>query len=293
MFGSVDETLVALASDGYLLERRGGVAVYLALALGKPLLVEGPAGVGKTELASALARVTRHQLIRLQCYEGLDEAKALYEWNYHKQLLFLQAHQGQGGEWAEIKGQLYSQEFLLPRPLLAALLAESPTILLVDEVDKADEEFEAFLLEALSEFQVSIPELGTVKAGQRPQVILTSNATRELGDALRRRCVYLYLDYPEPRLETEIIRNKLPGIGARLTGQIAEFVCQVRRQQLKKPPSIAETLDWAQSLAALGVMDLDAAVVADTLPVLLKYQEDLELAYRKVDLWVPNLPNCG
>lgn len=293
MFGSVDETLAALAGDGYLLGRRGGVAVFLAFSMGKPLLVEGPAGVGKTELANSLARITRRQLIRLQCYEGLDEAKALYEWNYHKQLLFLQACQGQGGEWAKIKSQLYSREFLLPRPLLTALLAESPAILLIDEVDKADEEFEAFLLEALSEFQVSIPELGTIKARQRPQVVLTSNATRELGDALRRRCVYLYLDYPEPGLEAEIIRRKLPGIGERLAAQIAEFVSRVRRQQLKKPPSIAETLDWAQSLAVLGAASLDGKLVADTLPVLLKYQEDLDLAYRKLDLWVGNLRSCS
>ncbi len=265
----------------YIAAPKVEVSLYLALVLEKPLLVEGAAGVGKTEIAKVLAAMLHTELIRLQCYEGLDEAHALYEWNYQKQLLRLQVDSMQGQSWEEISSHIFSFDYLLERPLLRAVSAPQRVVLLIDEVDKADEEFEAFLLELLSDFQVSIPELGTIKARQRPVVVLTSNRTRELSEALRRRCLHLYIDFPSIEKETEILALKVPEAEERLRHQVARFVAGLRRLDLKKAPSIAETLDWARALVALGVKELDAPAVKKTLGLVLKHEEDLRKAEPK------------
>ena len=266
----------------YLTTPRVETGLYLALALEKPLLIEGPAGAGKTEIGKVLASTLQTELVRLQCYEGLDEAKALYEWNYQKQLLRIQADRAGDLEWSEVTQHIFSREYLLERPLLHAITAPHKVVLLIDEVDKADEEFEAFLLEVLSDFQVSIPELGTVTARQRPAVVLTSNRTRELSEALKRRCLYLYLDFPGVEIEREIIRLKVPDLDAALREQVARFVHGLRKLDLRKIPSIAEALDWARALRALHIQELDAAAVRQTLNLVLKHEDDLRKADGKI-----------
>ena len=253
--------------------------LYLSLVLEKPLLIEGPAGAGKTEIGKVLAETLHTDLVRLQCYEGLDEAKALYEWNYQKQLLRIQADREQDRTWEDVSQHIFSHEYLLERPLLRAIATPRKIVLLIDEVDKADEEFEAFLLEVLSDYQVSIPELGTITAQHRPAVVLTSNRARELSEALKRRCLYLYLDFPGIEIEREIISLKVPELDARLRDQVARFVNGLRKLDLRKAPSIAETLDWARALRALGIAELDGAGVRKTLNLILKHEEDL----RKVE----------
>ena len=263
-----------LADDGI-----AGV-VYLADRLGKPVLIEGPAGTGKTQLAKSVAEMTGARLIRLQCYEGLDEAKALYEWNYKKQLLRIQA-EGEDRHWSEIEDDLFSEEFLLPRPLLEAIRAVDPVILLIDEVDRVEVETEALLLEILSDYQVSVPELGTVEASQIPLVFLTSNGTRELSEALKRRCLYLYIDYPDLERERAIVTAKVPDIDENLADQVTRIVRSVRQLDLKKHPSVSETIDWARTLVLLGIERIDAEVAADTANVLLKYRTDIDKAVKE------------
>ena len=263
-----------LADDGI-----AGV-VYLADRLGKPVLIEGPAGTGKTQLAKSVAEMTGARLIRLQCYEGLDEAKALYEWNYKKQLLRIQA-EGDDRHWSEIEDDLFSEEFLLARPLLEAIRAVDPVILLIDEVDRVEVETEALLLEILSDYQVSVPELGTVEATQIPLVFLTSNGTRELSEALKRRCLYLYIDYPDLERERAIVTAKVPDIDENLADQVTRIVRSVRQLDLKKHPSVSETLDWARTLVLLGIERIDAEVAADTANVLLKYRTDIDKAVKE------------
>jgi MoxR-like ATPase len=265
----------------YVTTPRVETAIYLALRLERPLLVEGPAGAGKTEIAKALAEILDTELVRLQCYEGLDEAKTLYEWNYQAQLLRIQAEAALARPWDTLRHELFSREHLLERPLLLAITAPRRVVLLVDEVDKADEELEAFLLEVLSDFQVTIPELGTIRAVHRPVVVLTSNRARELSEALRRRCLYLWLDFPGAEKEREIVALKVPDLDPRLAAQVARFVGALRKLDLQKAPSIAETLDWARALRAMGVKELDAATVRQTLNVVLKSHEDLETAEGK------------
>jgi MoxR-like ATPase len=255
--------------------------LFLALTLEKPLLIEGPAGAGKTEIGKVLAVTLAADLIRLQCYEGLDEAKALYEWNYQKQLLRIQADRTQDLGWEEVAQHVFSREYLLERPLLRAITNPERVVLLIDEIDKADEEFEAFLLEVLSDFQVSIPELGTVRAVRRPVVVLTSNRAREISEALKRRCLYLWLDFPGVERERQIVELKVPGLAPRLAEQVARFVNGLRKLDLHKAPSIAETLDWARALCALGVTELDATAMRRTLNLVLKHQEDLRKAEAK------------
>ncbi len=267
-----------LAGAGYLSNPMITGVVFLADRLEKPILAEGPAGVGKTELAKALAAATGARLIRLQCYEGLDESKALYEWNYKKQLLRIQSDQAHDSSWADVEADIFSEPFLLTRPLLEAIRATDPVVLLIDEVDRVEVETEALLLEVLSDFQVSIPELGTIAGRQRPFIVLTSNATRELSEALRRRCLYLHIDYPSVEREREIVRVRVPEIGEQLATQIAEMVRSLRQLDLKKPPSISETIDWARTLLHLGAGSLDPAVVDDTLHLLLKHQRDIQRA---------------
>jgi MoxR-like ATPase len=265
-----------LAAVGYVADRELPVALQLMDMLDRPLLLEGEAGVGKTEVAKALSAVHGTPLIRLQCYEGLDQSTALYEWNYQRQLLAIRAREGAGADPYEVEQDIFSERFLLERPLLAAIRRPDRPVLLIDEIDRADEEFEAFLLELLSDFQVSIPELGTVKAASIPRVVLTSNSTRELSDALRRRCLYHYVDYPDVERETRIILARVPRIATALALQIARLVEGVRKEELRKVPGVAETLDWAAALTGLGVADLHAApeTVHDTLRCLLKTQED-------------------
>ncbi len=275
-FGSVADVVEKLEAVGYLADEHIATIVFLADRLGKPVLVEGPAGTGKTELAKALARITGGELIRLQCYEGLDEAKALYEWNYKKQLLRIQAEQGREETWEQVEEDIFSEEFLLERPLLHAIRTEGEAVLLIDEIDKVDFEFEGLLLELLSDFQVSIPELGTIVAKRRPLVALTSNNTRELSEALKRRCLYLFLDYPSVEREKAIVLSQVPELSETLATQIVRIVRSIRALELKKAPSISETLDWARTLLHLGLTDLDAGVARETLSVLLKFNADLE-----------------
>jgi MoxR-like ATPase len=286
-FESTDEVRGGLARVGYLADESIAGVVYLADRLSKPVLVEGPAGTGKTQLAKSVAELTGARLIRLQCYEGLDESKALYEWNYRKQLLRIQAGEHGKGEtegpsWAELEEDIFSEDFLLTRPLLEAIRATEPVVLLVDEVDRVELETEALLLEILSEYQVSIPELGTVRASQLPMVFLTSNNTRELSEALKRRCLYLHIDYPDLDREREIVRAKVPGISEELADQVARIVRSLRTLELRKAPSVSETLDWARTLVLLGVQTIDASGAKDTLHILLKYQGDIERAAKEL-----------
>ena len=267
---------------GYLADPTTATTAYLAGALEKPLLVEGPAGVGKTELAKAVSRATGAELVRLQCYEGLDEARALYEWNYKKQLLRIQADREHERDWETVESDIFSEGFLLTRPLLEAIRADEPVVLLIDEVDRVEIETEALLLEVLSDFQVSVPELGTMTAIRRPIVVLTSNNTRELSEALKRRCLFLHLDYPDAEREQEIVRVRVPEIDATLADQIARVVRSIRQLDLKKAPSISETIDWARTLLHLGVKKVTPEVVGGTLHVLLKYQRDIERANKEL-----------
>jgi MoxR-like ATPase len=280
-FTSPADVRERLAAVGYLPDDAIATTVYLAAALGKPLLVEGPAGVGKTELAKAVAQITDALLVRLQCYEGLDEPRALYEWNYKKQLLRIQAAGDES--WDVTHDDIFTEEFLLERPLLTAIRREDPTVLLIDETDKADVEVEGLLLEVLSDFQVTIPELGTITAVRRPFVVLTSNATRELSEALKRRCLYLHLDYPEPARERDIVRARVPGIEEALAERLAQTVATLRTLELKKAPSIAETIDWARTLLALGADDLDEGTIDATLGVVLKHHSDQERARKELN----------
>jgi MoxR-like ATPase len=281
-FASVDEVVERLAGASYLAEVRTAGVVFLADRLGKPVLVEGPAGVGKTELAKALAEVTGSRLIRLQCYEGLDEAKALYEWNYKKQLLRIQAEREHETSWSDVEADIFSEPFLLTRPLLEAIRATEPVVLLIDEVDRVEVETEALLLEVLSDFQVSIPELGTIVGTQRPMVVLTSNNTRELSEALKRRCLYLHIGYPDLDRERDIVRVRVPGIDETLAAQVAAVVRSIRELDLRKAPSISETIDWARTLVLLGRREVTTEVVLDTLHVLLKYESDLAKAAKEL-----------
>jgi MoxR-like ATPase len=271
-----------LAGVGYLADTATSTTAYLAGALEKPLLVEGPAGVGKTELAKAVARATGAGLVRLQCYEGLDEARALYEWNYKKQLLRIQA--AGDSSWDETHDDIFTEEFLLTRPLLTAIRREEPTVLLIDEVDKTDVEVEGLLLEILSDFQVTIPELGTVAAVRRPLVVLTSNATRELSEAIKRRCLYLHIDYPDPEREREIVVSQVPEVEHQLAARLVEVVARLRGLDLRKAPSIAESVDWARTLVALGTGTLDEATIEQTLGVILKHASDHERAVKELRL---------
>jgi len=275
-FGDVQDVLAKLGETDYLADEAIATVVFLADRLGKPLLVEGPAGTGKTELAKAIAHATGSRLIRLQCYEGVDEQKALYEWNYKKQLLRIQAEHGREKTWEEVEVDIFGEDFLLERPLLAAIRTEGATTLLIDEIDKVDFEFEGLLLELLSDFQVSIPEMGTVVAKQIPFVVLTSNNSRELSEALKRRCLYLYLDYPDIEREKAIVLARVPEIPEVLADQLVRVVRSIRQMELKKAPSIAETLDWARTLVHLGITSLDQQVAERTLTVLLKFQTDVE-----------------
>jgi MoxR-like ATPase len=271
-FASIDDLDTALRGADYLSDRGLATALFLSQTLGKPLLLEGEAGVGKTEAAKALARARDARLIRLQCYEGLDVAHAVYEWNYPRQLLHIRAAQ----EGTVSEDELFGPEFLIRRPLLEAIDADEPVVLLIDEVDRADEEFEAFLLEVLSDFQITIPEIGTIRARRIPSVILTSNRTRELHDALKRRCLFHWIGHPSVEREIEIVKLRVPGVPGRLAAEAAAFVRGLRGLDLAKPPGVAETIDWAHALAALGRQELDAQVVEQTLGSVLKYREDLE-----------------
>ncbi len=271
-----------LAAAGYLSDARIAQVVFLADRLDKPILAEGPAGVGKTALALALAEATDRKLVRLQCYEGLDEAKALYEWDYHKQLLRLQADEG--AAWGDLEGDIFSEPFLLERPLLAAIRSREPVVLLIDEVDRVEVETEALLLEVLDSFQVTIPELGTIEAASQPIVVLTSNNTRELSEALKRRCLYLYVPYPSIERERAILNARVPELPEVLADKVARTVSTIRDVPLRKAPSVSETIDWARTLLALGIEDLDDTATADTLHVLLKYRTDIEKAAKELSL---------
>ena len=282
-FESVGDVRDRLRKVDYLSDEGIAGIVYLADRLQKPILVEGPAGTGKTQLAKSVAEMTGARLIRLQCYEGLDEAKALYEWNYKKQLLRIQAS-GDGDSWEDVEDDLFSDEFLLTRPLLEAIRADEPVVLLIDEVDRVEVETEALLLEILSEYQVSIPELGTITAKQIPLVFLTSNNTRELSEALKRRCLFLHVDYPSMEREKEIVLTKVPGVTDNLADQIARIVRSIRQLDLKKAPSVSETLDWARTLVLLGIESIDAQQAKETLHILLKYQTDIAKAAKELSV---------
>jgi MoxR-like ATPase len=282
-FDSPDAVSRGLADVGYLADSATATTVFLATTLERPVLVEGPAGVGKTELAKAVAATTNAGLVRLQCYEGLDEARALYEWNYKKQLLRIQAAPAEQA-WEQTHDDIFTEEFLLTRPLLTAIRRDEPTVLLIDEADKTDVEVEALLLEVLSEFQVTVPELGTIAATRRPFVVVTSNATRELSEALKRRCLYLYLDYPTPEREREIVLKRVPGIDADLAEQVVRTTATLRTLELKKSPSVAETIDWARTLVALGAGSLDEKTTSATLGVVLKHATDHTRARKELDL---------
>ncbi|HET6663180.1 MAG TPA: MoxR family ATPase, partial [Acidimicrobiales bacterium] len=282
-FESVAAVRESLGKVDYLADEGIAGVVYLADRLGKPVLVEGPAGTGKTQLAKSVAEITGSRLIRLQCYEGLDESKALYEWNYKKQLLRIQAERNDGTTWEELEDDIFSEEFLLTRPLLEAIRAEQPVVLLIDEVDRVEVETEALLLEILSDYQVSIPELGTVRATQVPLVFLTSNNTRELSEALKRRCLFLHVDYPDLEREREIVLAKVPGITESLADQVARIVRSIRQLELKKPPSVSESIDWARTLLLLGVDQVDAATATGTANILLKYQSDIAKATKELE----------
>ena len=271
-----------LTKVDYLADEGIAGVIFLADRLDKPVLIEGPAGTGKTQLAKSVSELTGARLIRLQCYEGLDEAKALYEWNYKKQLLRIQAERGEEHDWAETSEDIFSEEFLLTRPLLEAISADDPVVLLIDEVDRVEVETEALLLEILSDFQVSIPELGTITANQIPLVFLTSNNTRELSEALKRRCLYLHIDYPDLEREKEIVLTKVPDITENLAEQVARVVRSIRQLELKKAPSVSETLDWAKTLVLLGVEKIDAETAVDTINILLKYQSDIAKATKEL-----------
>jgi MoxR-like ATPase len=297
-FESPAEAADRLTAVGYLADAATATTTFLAGALEKPLLLEGPAGVGKTELAKAVSRATGAELVRLQCYEGLDEARALYEWNYKKQLLAIQAYGAQPPRgtstttdlgphpqpWNDLDHSIFTEEFLLTRPLLTAIRRDQPTVLLIDEVDKTDIEVEGLLLEVLSDFQVTIPELGTVSAARRPFVVLTSNASRELSEALKRRCLYLHLDYPDAEREREILHANVPDMDDRIARQLVATVARLRDLELKKAPSIAESVDWARTLIALEIRDLDEKAIADTLGAVLKHASDHERAIKELRL---------
>ncbi len=276
MFADIEDVKRRLAATGYLADTATATAVFLADRLGKPLLVEGPAGVGKTELARAVAQATGSELVRLQCYEGVDEARALYEWNHAKQILRIQS--GSGGDWDRTKDDVFSEEFLLSRPLLTAIRRTGPTVLLIDETDKADIEIEGLLLEVLSDFAVTVPELGTITATRKPFVVLTSNATRELSEALKRRCLFLHIDFPDPELERRILLSRVPELPERLAAELVRIIGVLRGMALKKLPSVAETIDWGRTLLALGMDTIDDATIAATLGVVLKHQSDQQRA---------------
>jgi MoxR-like ATPase len=280
-FATIEEARSGLEGAGYLADDSTALVSFLAGRLGKPVLVEGPAGVGKTELAKAVSRATGRDLIRLQCYEGLDEAKALYEWNYRKQLLRIQTEAREAG-WEQVKDDIFGEDFLLARPLLNAISADVPVVLLIDEIDKTDQEFEAMLLEVLSDFQISIPELGVVEATTQPLVLLTSNNTRELTEALKRRCLYLWLDYPDADRELEIVRLHVPELPETITRRLIEIVHMIRKLDLKKPPSIAESIDWARAMLLLGATDIDRSVFERTMSIIVKHRTDLDVVAERV-----------
>jgi len=264
-----------LRKQAYITDNSVEMSVYLSMQLEKPLLVEGPAGVGKTEIAKVLARALNTDLIRLQCYEGLDATHALYEWNYQHQLIYLKMHDNGNLSKEKLEEHIFSDKFLLKRPILEAISREKPPVLLIDEIDRADEEFESFLLEVLSDWQISIPEIGTIKAKSKPHIILTGNRTRELSDALRRRCLYLWIEYPDFKKELSILKTKVPGIDRKLGEQICAFMVELRNFKLEKTPGVAETLDWANALVAMHLTHLDKQVVEDTLGVILKDWQDI------------------
>ncbi len=278
---SLEEVRDGLAGAGYLASEAAALVSFLAYKLGKPVLVEGPTGVGKTELAKALSRFRDRRLVRLQCYEGLDEAKALYEWNYRKQLLRIQT-EAAGTAWTDVQEDIFSVDFLMERPLLKAISAKEPVVLLIDEIDKTDQEFEAMLLEVLSDFQISIPELGVVEATTRPLVLLTSNNTRELTEALKRRCLYLWLDYPDAERELQIVGLHVPELSDTLSRKLIEVIHMIRSLDLKKPPSIAESIDWARALVVLGAADIDKSVFDRTMSIIVKHRSDLDVVAERV-----------
>jgi MoxR-like ATPase len=283
---SVESVKTSLAEVGYLADEPAALVSFLAQRLGKPILVEGPAGVGKTELAKALSRSTGRPLVRLQCYEGLDEAKAMYEWNYRKQLLRIQAGGAQGG-WEDVQEDIFGTEFLLTRPLMQAISSEDPVVLLIDEIDKTDQEFEAMLLELLSDFQITIPELGQISATTMPIVVLTSNDSRELTEALKRRCLYLWLDYPGIEREMEIVLLHAPEMPRELARRLVEVIEMVRDLDLKKPPSIAESIDWARTLLLMGVDEIDRETFRNSMSIIVKHRTDIDLVAERVGLKLP------
>jgi MoxR-like ATPase len=289
---SIEEVSAGLHEVGYLPDEATSLVAYLAAKLGKPVLVEGPAGVGKTQLAKAMAQFLGRTLVRLQCYEGLDEAKALYEWNYRKQLLRIQAEAADTG-WTAVQDDIFGEEFLLERPLLQAISSPEPVVLLIDEIDKTDQEFEAMLLELLSDFQITIPELGRIEATTHPVVLLTSNNSRELTEALKRRCLYLWLDYPSTERELEIVRMHTPELPEHVARRLVEVISLVRELDLKKPPSIAESIDWARALLLLGADDISEEVFRSTMSVIVKHRTDLDVVADRVGVKLGLAPAAG